>query len=142
MRTSKIALSLALVAAIGLGGVLLIPSFAADRSAAESNDRQPWLSLAEILARLEKAGYRNIEKIEREHGNYEARATDTNGQRVKLYINPRTGEVTDRRERGDRRENGYRGDGGKDGQPAGECNRRRCRDDLPAPAVGAPKAVR
>lgn len=140
MRTSKIALSLALVAAIGLGGVLLIPSFAADRSA-ESNDRQPWLSLAEILTRLEKAGYRNIEKIEREHGNYEARATDTNGQRVKLYINPRTGEVTDRRERGDRRENGYR-DGTKDGQPAGEGNRRRCRDDLPAPAVGAPKAVR
>ena len=141
MRTSKIALSLALVAAIGLGGVLLIPSFAADRSA-ESNDRQPWLSLAEILTRLEKAGYRNIEKIEREHGNYEARATDTNGQRVKLYINPRTGEVTDRRERGDRRENSYRGEGGKDGQPAGECNRRRCRDDQPAPAVGAPKAVR
>lgn len=142
MRTSKIALSLALVAAIGLGGVLLIPSFAADRSAAESNDRQPWLSLAEILTRLEKAGYRNIEKIEREHGNYEARATDTNGQRVKLYINPRTGEVTDRRERGDRHENGYRGDGTKDGQPAGECNRRRCRDDLPAPAVGAPNAIR
>lgn len=141
MRTSKIALSLALVAAIGLGGVLLIPSFAADLSA-ESNDRQPWLSLAEILARLEKAGYRNIEKIEREHGSYEARATDTNGQRVKLYINPRTGEVTDRRERGDRRENSYRGEGGKDGQPAGECNRRRCRDDLPAPVVGAPKAVR
>lgn len=141
MRTSKIALSLALVAAIGLGGVLLIPSFAADRSA-ESNDRQPWLSLAEILTRLEKAGYRNIEKIEREHGSYEARATDTNGQRVKLYINPHTGEVTDRRERGDRHENSYRGEGGKDGQPAGECNRRRCRDDLPAPAVGAPKAIR
>ncbi len=142
MRPSKIALSLALVAAIGLGGVLLVPSFAADRLAAEGNDRQPWLSLTEILARLEKAGYRNIEKIEREHGSYEARVTDSNGQRVKLYINPRTGEVTDRRERGERGENGYRGDGGKGGQPGVECNRRRCRDDLPAPAVDAQKAAR
>lgn len=50
-------------------------------------------------ARLESAGYRNIEKIERESGSYEIKAIDRNGQRVKLYVHSQTGEVMNRRYR-------------------------------------------
>ncbi|WP_353739902.1 PepSY domain-containing protein, partial [Accumulibacter sp.] len=38
--------------------------------------------MGQVHQKLEAAGYRNVEKIEREHGVYEARATDRNGVRV------------------------------------------------------------
>ena len=43
---------------------------------------------AQIHDKLQAAGYRNIEKIERERGGYEVRATDRNGERVKLLRQP------------------------------------------------------
>lgn len=57
-------------------------------------------------ARLESAGYRNIEKIERESGSYEVKATDLAGRRIKLYVHPQTGEVIDQRQR-DKYDSGY-----------------------------------
>ena len=97
---------------------------------------QPWLSIPQIIGKLEAAGYRNIEKIEREHGSYEVRATNRNGQRSKLYVHPQTGEVISDRQRErkyERSEREWRGAGSAD------CNERRCRDDLPQtqPAIGA-----
>ena len=62
-------------------------------------DKTRWLSIPEVHARLESAGYRNIEKIERESGSYEIKAIDRNGQRVKLYVHSQTGEVMNRRYR-------------------------------------------
>ncbi|WP_084019683.1 PepSY domain-containing protein [Dechloromonas agitata] len=64
-----------------------------------NTDKARWLSIPEVHARLESAGYRNIEKIERESGSYEVKATDQAGRRIKLYVHPQTGEVIDQRQR-------------------------------------------
>jgi hypothetical protein len=85
---------------------------------------------------LESAGYRNIEKIEREGGSYEVKAADQAGRRIKLYVHPQTGEVIDQRQR-DKYDGGY----AKSNQrSSAHCNERRCRDDLPQPGTIQPAA--
>lgn len=93
-------------------------------------DKAKWLSIPEVHARLESAGYRNIEKIERESGSYEVKATDQAGQRIKLYVHPRTGEVIDQQQRDAKREK-YDGGNARSPRNLADCNERRCRDDLP-----------
>ena len=44
------------------------------------------LSLAQIAATLEKAGYREVHDLDREDGIWEADATDASGQRVELRL--------------------------------------------------------
>jgi hypothetical protein len=118
-------------------GVLSAPTFARDAGPAAGAERQ-WLSIPQVHARLEAAGYRNIEKIEREHGSYEVKATDRNGERIRLHVNPQTGEIVDQRQDG-RRRDAYAGSGAPNGQrPAAECSKRRCRDDLPQSGTAAP----
>lgn len=125
MKLATILPSLALGSALAAGGVFLSPSFAGDQRPAAAHERA-WLSIAQIHEKLQAAGYRNIEKIEREHGGYEARATDRNGERIKLYLNPQTGDILD--QRAGRRAR----DGGEQRQRnSADCNQRRCRDDLP-----------
>ena len=51
------------------------------------------LSIREIAERLETAGYRDILEIDYEHGGYEAKALNAQGQPVKLYVNAQTGAV-------------------------------------------------
>lgn len=133
MKRSTMISSFALVGALAVGGGLLAPSFAGESRTAPAGEKQ-WLTIPQVHQKLEAAGYRNIEKIERERGGYEARATDRNGERVKLYVNPQTGELLDRR-------SGKRATDGSDkqGRQAADCNERRCRDDLPPKAeVPAP----
>lgn len=55
--------------------------------------KDPALSLAEIAASLERAGYRDIRDLDREGGIWEAEATDANGQRVDLRLAGRDGRV-------------------------------------------------
>ena len=100
-----------------------------------SADNSRWLSIPEVHAKIEAAGYRNIEKIERESGSYEVKAIDQAGQRVKLYVHPQTGEVLDQKRKRDK----Y-GSGSDKGSPrnASDCNERRCRDDLPQPRAAQP----
>ena len=112
MRTLIIA-SLIAVAAFGTFTTML---YAQDNRAAQVA-RMGWLSIPEVYTKLESAGYRHIEKIERERGSYEVKATDRNGQRMKLYVHPQTGEVINQRERASKRN-------------SADCNKRRCRDDL------------
>lgn len=137
--------SLVLGAALMAGGFLPVSSFADEhRTGGASADRQ-WLTIGQVNQRLEAAGYRNIEKIEREHGIYEARATDPNGRRVKLHINPQTGEVTDSRARHESRKHDKEAASGesrgRDAPSSAECSKRRCRDDLQATApASAPLA--
>jgi hypothetical protein len=105
-----------------------------------NTDNVKWLSIPEVHARLESAGYRNIEKIERESGSYEVKATDQAGRRIKLYVHPKTGEVIDQRQRDSKREK-YDGGYAKNNQrnPT-DCNERRCRDDWPQPGTIQPAA--
>lgn len=138
MRKPNLLFSLVLAATLTSGAVVL-PSIAGDARNASAPVGAQWLPLGEIVRRLEAAGYRNIEKIEREHGVYEARATDRDGARVKLDIHPQTGEITPRASRSDRREGARAQERAADGARAQECSKRRCRDDLPTPpAAPAP----
>ena len=135
MRTITLLSALALGAGLVGGGVLLSPSFAQE-GASVSASAPRWLSIPEVYDKLVAAGYVDLEKIEREDGVYEARATNRQGERVKLYVNPQTGEIRDRSNRGSR----YDKDANwseRHGQRSADCNERRCRDDLPQKAVPA-----
>ena len=101
MKRSTLLVSLALGSALAVAGALLAPSFAGEHRADPVAERQ-WLSIAQIHDKLQAAGYRNVEKIERERGGYEVRATDPKGERIKLYVNPRTGEIMHQRGDGKR----------------------------------------
>lgn len=57
-----------------------------------------WLTMHQVQVKLEAMGYRDVEKIERERDGYEAKATTAQGQRVKLAVAPRSGEVIEARE--------------------------------------------
>lgn len=58
------------------------------------------LTIRDIYDRLEAAGYRQIREIEWDDGRYEARARNAQGERVKLHVNGRSGEVEHVRGRG------------------------------------------
>ncbi|MDP1611767.1 MAG: PepSY domain-containing protein [Sulfuritalea sp.] len=135
MKRSTVISSIILASALAVGGGLPTPSFAGESRTAPAGERQ-WLSIPQVHEKLEAAGYRDIEKIERERGGYEARATDRNGERIKLYVNPQTGALLDRRA----------GRGFKDGdqrqRDSADCNKRRCRDDLPQKAATATPAAK
>lgn len=136
MKLSTIVSSIALGGALAAGGVMLAPTLAGESRAAQAGERQ-WLSIPQVHQKLEAAGYRNIEKIERERGGYEARATDGKGERVKLYVNPQSGDVMEQRSDGKhRRADGERRQ--RDGADSGDCNERRCRDDLASKPVAKP----
>lgn len=117
----------ALVACL-VAAVLALPAAADD----DHVTGRAWLTVTQIAERLEAAGYRNIEKIEREHGGYEARATGPDGRRARLRLNPLNGEIEPRKKASSRR------DAALAGRLGAECSERRCRDDLPpaAPAAG------
>lgn len=57
------------------------------------------LTIRDIYDRLEAAGYRDIRQIEWEHDRYEVKASNTQGQRVKLKVNASTGAVESSRVR-------------------------------------------
>lgn len=140
MKISTALLSVALAAGLLAAGVTLAPSFADDRRlpAAETQ----WLPLPKLLERLEAGGYRDIEKVERERGRYEVRATDRLGARVKLYLHPQSGEVIDRGQARSWRERDVSSSDSRPRDGSADCNKRRCRDDLPATGTTPPPAVR
>lgn len=116
-----------------------LPSHAKDVRSANT-DTARWLSIPEVHATLESAGYRNIEKIEREDGSYEVKATDQAGRRIKLYVHPQTGEVIDQRQRDVKRDKYDGGYARSNQRNSADCNERRCRDDLPQPGTTLPAA--
>lgn len=138
MRISTTMCSLALLGSILAAGLTFSSPVAAD----EGRDRdlgqnRAWLPMQGLIGKLDAAGYRNVEKIEREHGRYEVRAINRDGERVKLHLDAQTGELIgdgrDRRRAASREKDGSLTQAGqRHGLGAGDCNERRCRDDLPA----------
>lgn len=63
----------------------------AERPAASAGSE--WLGAQDIVQRLEAAGYRNFEEVERKSTGYRVKATDSNEQHVKLHVDPLTGKV-------------------------------------------------
>jgi len=130
MKTIPLTCSwLAVVATLLTAMTVTLPARADDHKAATSTE-QAWLPIPQIYARLEAAGYRNIEKIEREHGSYEVRATDRQGARVRLDVHPQTGAILERGARRAAPDSNERRQ-----RSSAECNERRCRDDMPSKAT-------
>lgn len=130
-----------IIAAVTTLGIVAASSFAADPRAPAA-ERGQWLSIQQLLAKVESAGYRNIEQVEREGGAYEVKATDRSGQRMKLYLHPKTGEIVEQRQRDTRGHSVDSRRGANDRREAADCNRRRCRDDVPQVAGAVSNATK
>ena len=112
-------------------GAIAVAAVAQDARPADgaAGAQRAWLPIPQVVEKVEAAGFREIEEIERESGSYEVKALDRRGERVKLRVNPRTGEVVDQRDR-----DAKRGTNAERARRDGvECNKRRCRDDVPQP---------
>ena len=93
MKAKTLLSTLAIAIGLVAGGALVAPALAENvNSAADANAK--WLSIPQIHDKLEAAGYENIVEIERERDGYEVKATDRDGQRVELEVDPLTGGVT------------------------------------------------
>jgi hypothetical protein len=100
MRATTLIATLALTGGLIGAGAAIAPAFAqsaapaatpaaATTPAAQSN----WLSIKDVLGKLEAAGYRDFREVERDKDKYEVKATDPQGQRVELNVDPVTGDV-------------------------------------------------
>ena len=100
MRATTLIATLALTGGLIGAGAAIVPAFAQNAAtpatatapaapAAQSN----WMSLKDVQTKLEAAGYTDFREIEREKNKYEVKATDPQGQRVELDVDPVTGDV-------------------------------------------------
>lgn len=113
MDTRKRNMLFAILATTGLAAAAAatIPtSFAQSdtvRPEASPTTRGEWLPVPRVVERLEAEGYSAIEEIERDDGYYEVKATDRDGRRVELKLDPGSGEVLKREvKRDERRDDG------------------------------------
>lgn len=78
----------------GLLAALTVPALASsdddDVSCRAASGHQ--MSVQDITAKVSGMGY-TVRKVERDHGCYEVKATDANGARVELKLNPATGAI-------------------------------------------------
>lgn len=100
MRTSHLFAVLAIGASLLAGSAIAAPAAPASTPAAnpvQNAGSRSELSNAQISDKLSAAGYRDITKIEREHDAVEVKAVDKSGARVKLLVDPQTGNVLENR---------------------------------------------
>lgn len=50
--------------------------------------------MLKVIQKVEAAGYTHISKVERSYPHYEVKAIDQKGKRVKLKVNPATGDIS------------------------------------------------
>ncbi len=108
MRATTLIATLALSGGLIGAGAAIVPAFAqnapattpaatitpaAATTAAATTAQSNWMSLKDVQTKLEAAGYTDFREIERDKDKYEVKATDPQGQRVELDVDPVTGEV-------------------------------------------------
>lgn len=79
-------------------GTAVTQSIQADQGARRGTPDN-WLNLGQIYDKVVAAGYTDVREIERERDGYEAKARDTDGRSVKLYVEPVQGRILDERVR-------------------------------------------
>lgn len=84
-------LALCAATALSLGVAQAQTPAAPTTSAAPAAVKQ--LTIPEIYQRVEAAGYKEVRKIELDDGRYEVKARNAEGEKVKLYISPESGEI-------------------------------------------------
>lgn len=112
MRTTQILSALILGTGIVAGGAYLLPAFAQSEKPAATaqtatTSAKDGMSVGQIHDKLVAEGYRDIGKIERERDAFEVKAVDKNGARVKLYLDPQTGNAIESRQK-DRKQDARR----------------------------------
>ncbi|MBS0465821.1 MAG: PepSY domain-containing protein [Proteobacteria bacterium] len=75
------------------------PATAPQAPAAVAAPAAQQLTIRDIYDRVEAAGYRDMREIEWDHGRYEVKASNAQGQRVKLNVNAATGAIESTRVR-------------------------------------------
>lgn len=110
MRTSHLISALAIGASLLAGGAALAPAFAQTEKSAPPAAARSEMSIGQIHDKLTAAGYVNIDKIERERNAFEVKASDKSGARVKLTVDPQTGNIIEPR-RQDRKQDRRAADG-------------------------------
>ncbi len=88
-----------ILSALALGAALSAGVASAAPATSGAADASPVLSIPQVSEKLQAAGYSDITKIERERNEYEVRAIDKNGARVKLYVDARTGKVLEAKQK-------------------------------------------
>jgi hypothetical protein len=64
-----------------------------DKAGDTDTHQATWLTLHQAQVKVEASGYSQLVEIERERDGYEMKATDAHGQRVKIDVDPFTGDV-------------------------------------------------
>ena len=96
MRATTLIATLALTGGIIGAGAAIAPAFAQNAAPAATSAapvQSNWMSIKDVLNKLEAAGYRDFREVERDDNRYEVKATDPQGQRVELDVDPVTGDV-------------------------------------------------
>ena len=98
MRATTLIATLALTGGLIGAGAAIAPAFAQNAAPAATPATAPaaqsnWLSIKDVQTKLEAAGYTDFREIERDKNKYEVKATDPQGQRVELDVDPVTGEI-------------------------------------------------
>ena len=78
-----------ILATLALFAAATGPVLASDRC---SEPRENWMSEDALRAKTEAQGYK-IKKIKEEDGCYEVYAMNPAGDRIELYVNPKSGEI-------------------------------------------------
>lgn len=103
MRTSRLFSVLAISAAVVGGTAFVTPALSQTAKQDISYERTD-LTINQVLVKLMAVGYDSVDKIERERNAYEVRAIDKNGVRVKLYVDPQTGDLIKSGRQGEKQE--------------------------------------
>lgn len=98
MRATTLIATLALTGGLIGAGAAIAPAFAQNAAPAATPATAPaaqsnWLSIKDVLGKLEAAGYTDFREVERDKNKYEVKATDPQGQRVEMDVDPVTGDV-------------------------------------------------
>lgn len=101
MHTRTLIATLVIATGALAASAVVAPGFAQTQAAAQAT--APTLNIAQVHARLEVAGYREIDEIERKRDHYEVKALSADGRRVELKVDPATAEVRKSEPKHDRR---------------------------------------
>ena len=93
MRATTLIATLALTGGIIGAGAMFVPAFAQNAATTTTTTPANWMTMEQVQTKLESTGYRDFEKIERDSKKYEVKATDAQGRRVELDVDPVTGDI-------------------------------------------------
>lgn len=93
LATPKTLLTALALVVLSLGAAQAQGPAQTDRAGETHQSPLPALDIGQIHARLLAEGYTDVREVEWTKGRYKAKARDSQGRRVKLYLNGSTGTM-------------------------------------------------